>query len=98
MRCQVGDLALVVRGFPQNIGKLVTCLELVPDGFCFNTSAGPVLLRCDCPIWRIDRPLSYTATNGAITEAPFAGDAALMPIRPQPDEAESEQAAKEMTV
>ena len=86
MNCRAGDLALIIRGFPQHLGKLVTCVELVPVGTIVNTHSGPAFLRCDCPIWRIDRPLAYVMTNGVTAEAPFAADNALQPIRPERDE------------
>ena len=81
MNCKKGDLALVVRSSAANNGKLVTCLELLAAASC-NTSVE------DGPLWRIDRELEWESPLGA-----FPGfvvpDWALMPLRPDPDFANS---------
>ena len=72
MNCKRGDLALVILGLPNNCGKLVTCLELLPAGSCNVEAAAGAL-------WRIDRPLEFEGEFGVI-EGSLAPDWALLPI------------------
>jgi hypothetical protein len=52
------------------------------------------------PFWEIDRPLTYTLTNGMPSRVPFSSDEALMPIRPDGTESDAtpERADFEATV
>jgi hypothetical protein len=72
MNCRKGDLALVILGLPNNCGKVVTCLELLPPGSCNVEAAAGAL-------WRIDRPLEFEGEFGVI-EGSLAPDWALLPI------------------
>jgi hypothetical protein len=96
MNCKQGDLAIVI-GNPLekmvlptettgvNLGKMVTCLELLPAGF---DGVAPEL----GPLWRTDRPLIYSIVLcGSILdrlELCLAPDFTLSPINPNPEEAE----------
>jgi len=75
MNCKPGDLALVVRAaLPENVGKVVRCLEIAPAGTeHFDPDEGPV--------WHIDRKLP--TIWGRLV--PYAFDRRLMPIRPSED-------------
>lgn len=48
LNCKPGDLAVVVRSETGNLGKLLTCLKLHPEGY-FHSA--PWL----GPIWEVDR-------------------------------------------
>lgn len=79
--CKAGDLAVVVRSFAGNEGKIVRCLEFVGTGRC---DAGR---RMGCPsegpytdLWRIDTPMS--TDRGSTTH--LMRDAWLRPIRDNP--------------
>lgn len=78
MRCNKGDLAIVVKGINVvNLGKIVTCLEYV----------GEVQGLQAKDYWLVDTNLFYT--NGALSShKPYASDATLKPIRDsdEPDE------------
>ncbi|HWG75355.1 MAG TPA: hypothetical protein VN660_01005 [Steroidobacteraceae bacterium] len=84
MNCKQGDLALVIRSNSANIGKFVTCLELLPAGSC-NACVE------DGPLWRIDRELEWDSTLGKFPGY-LVPDWALMPIRPSPERRPSEEA------
>lgn len=78
MRCNKGDLAIVVQGINVvNIGKIVTCLEYV----------GSVEGLKAKDYWLVDTNLYHT--NGAFSSVrPYASDATLKPIKDsdEPDE------------
>lgn len=74
LRCKSGDLALVIGG--RNVGKVVTCLELLPAGSEYvDEAAGP--------LWRTDRPLEYlNEALGMTANKYLAPDSLLMPLKP----------------
>jgi hypothetical protein len=74
MNCNKGDLALIFRS-PGNAGKMVTCLELVPQGTqrCHDQS----------PLWRVDRPVIWMNWFGDQHHFNLCPDRIMMPIRPQ---------------
>lgn len=75
MNCKPGDMAMVVGGdHGSNIGKVVTCLRLVPASECqWHPRHGP--------IWVIDTELKANSIIGEVwvKQAP---DKFLMPINP----------------
>jgi hypothetical protein len=79
LNCKQGDLALVLGG--RNVGKVVTCLELLAAGAEYvDESAGP--------LWRVDRPLEYlNEALGMTANKYLAPDRLLMPIEPTAAEA-----------
>ena len=87
LRCQPGDLALVLRS--PDWGKLVTCIELIGEDeritFGIGDDTGPV--------WRIDRKCMWAdwGRGGLEIPLPYAPDSALMPIRPEPDPLDEER-------
>jgi hypothetical protein len=87
LRCRPGDLALVLRS--PDWGKIVTCIELIGEDeritFRIGDGKGPV--------WRIDRECMWAdwSHGGLEVPLPFAPDAALMPIRPEPDPLDEER-------
>jgi len=81
LRCRPGDLALVLRS--PDWGKLVTCIELIGEDERLKFRIGDN----NGPIWRIDRECMWADwdRSGLGNALPYAPDAALMPIRPEPD-------------
>jgi hypothetical protein len=79
MNCKPGDLALVIGG--RNVGKVVTCLELLPTGSEYvDEAAGP--------LWRVDRALEYLNEALGITANKYlAPDRILMTLNPGSAEA-----------
>lgn len=80
MNCKQGDVAIIVRS-PKggNVGKSVTCLELLP--------AGSERVRLSWgPLWRVDRQLTYINEIGFEHKKSVCPDMCLMPIRPAEDE------------
>jgi hypothetical protein len=87
MNCCPGDLALVVGGSRENLGKVVQCLRLIDGREPIACSLG--VRACDCEhgeVWVIDRELKCWTKDGQKAHAPVAWDKFLMPIRPEPDE------------
>jgi hypothetical protein len=85
MNCKKGDLAMIIGGVKgTQIGKIVTCLELVPPG------TEGVGLRWG-PLWRVDQPINYSACISNTPSIKYvAPDMTLMPINPLDDEREIE--------
>jgi hypothetical protein len=79
MNCKQGDLALVVRGPKKNLGKLVTCIEMVK-------SPGEGWTDFKIPVWRVDQKMTWHNDRGKVIFEPYAPDAALMPIRGMPED------------
>jgi hypothetical protein len=74
LNCKQGDLALVIGG--RNVGKVVTCLELLPTGSEYVDEAVGLL-------WRVDRPLEYlNEALGMTANKYLAPDRLLMPLKP----------------
>lgn len=86
MNCKPGDLAVVIRSWAGNEGRVVQCIELdawksnIPGQFPDGRSSPPE------PIWVIDRPLPDFDGDMDCTIA----DSQLKPIRPQADDARDE--------
>lgn len=80
LRCKQGDLAIVTKSVCGNIGKVVTCLELVP---CSDSNPGQ-----KGNYWRIDRPLKtvlYIKSTGKLVGGGVSctiPDENLTPINP----------------
>ena len=72
MNCKPGDLAVIVRSWAGNEGKIVRCVELV------NSPDFEGLTFLDGPRWLIDRPVPLRLGGTTKTVA----DSALKPIRP----------------
>lgn len=67
LNCKQGDLAVIVRSFAGNEGKVVQCLQLVLG----EKHAFPG------PRWLIDRPVPHSTMGSTLTVA----DCALRPLR-----------------
>lgn len=74
LNCKPGDLAIVVHSDAGNHGKIVECLELVPD-FKFKNTNEIIIAT---PSWRIDRFLRCW-DGGQINYIP---DSFLRPLPP----------------
>lgn len=72
MNCKPGDLAVIVKSFAGNEGKIVRCLRLATESEIKEADFRPM------PIWVIDRPLR---TTWGFHRA-LAADEFLRPIRP----------------
>lgn len=83
MNCKHGELAVIVRSYAGNEGKIVRCLRLASEEemrhACFPLSWGPA--------WVLDRMIPTMRGN----KAPLAFDAFLRPIRPGEGEDETIQ-------
>lgn len=82
MNCKPGDLAIIVKSWAGNEGKIVQCVKYLgilatSDAFGNTTNE---------PCWAIDRPLQ-DAVGGVDN---ILCDDQLRPIRPQPDDAVDE--------
>jgi hypothetical protein len=83
MNCRKGDLAVIVRSYAGNEGKIVRCVRLHASqthdlsGLPFGLSLGPR--------WVVDRPLPDAFGRPVFAVA----DACLRPIRDQPGEDET---------
>lgn len=88
LRCQPGDLALVLRS--PDWGKLVTCIELIGEDERITFGIGDG----NGPVWRVDRECMWAdwGRGGLEIPLPYAPDSALMPIRPEPDPLDEEPA------
>lgn len=88
MNCKPGDMALVIGGPRENLGREVTCLELYSPGIIPTvTPAGaPAFIESDEVFWLIDRNLTYQNWGGETVDVPYAADCYLLPIRPERDE------------
>lgn len=71
MNCKPGDLAVVVRSYAGQEGKIVTCIEYVGRVVFDNGASHP-----DC--WKVDPPL-YVAKDRR--KAHIVADSCLRPIR-----------------
>ena len=71
MNCKPGDLAVVVRSYAGQEGKIVTCVRYIGPVEFDNGAAHP-----DC--WRVDPPL-YRAKDRC--KADIVADSCLRPIR-----------------
>ena len=86
MKCRPGDLALVIKG--RFAGSLVTCIHLESDE---KLDALGVALHSR-PTWFVDKSLEWgCGANPDHTRMPYAPDASLLPIRPEPNPCETER-------
>jgi len=75
------------------VGKMVTCLELLPAGWARDDlprGYSQQISRKVGPLWRVDRLIDWGKTEesqkfGFPTSLRVIPDGALMPIRPGPD-------------
>lgn len=80
MNCKPGDLAIVVKSWAGNEGKVVTCIRLATFAELQKTEMDPSL----GPLWLVDKLL-----NGTFGEPePYVFDCQLKPIRPNDGEDE----------
>ncbi len=87
MNCRPGDLALVIGGNPLWIGRMVTCVRLVPVGE--EVLIGVIAVPFTSPTWELRESLPWRAYgfgNYFDTVAPYAADSVLLPVRPHPDD------------
>ena len=82
MNCKPGDLAVLIRSRAGNEGKIVRCVRLATSVEVMREN----LSRAFGPIWLLDGPIIHTDGRAK----PYAKDAWLRPIRPQPDDAQDE--------
>lgn len=85
MNCKPGDLAIMVRSFAGNEGRILRCVRLsdwpgltLPDR---SVEIGPV--------WEVDQQMSVWGGQ----QHNLVLDSFLRPIRPQPDDAQDESKA-----
>jgi len=76
MNCKQGDLAIIVKSYAHNEGKIVQCIKFLPD---FEYSDGD---RSDS--WEVD--IYLQCGNGILSK--IIGDHQLRPIRDQDGEDE----------
>lgn len=75
MNCKQGDLAIVVRSYAGNEGKIVTCLKLLPAG-------SNNYLTSDGVLWETDVELNtLNGFNEPIKKTRFMPDSHLRPLR-----------------
>lgn len=74
MNCKPGDLAVIVRSYAGNEGKIVRCIRLV-DYVCWGRPDGSEVVA---PTWKIDRELR--GCRGDVSDQ--IEDSLLSPIRP----------------
>lgn len=86
IRCQPGDLALVIRDM--DAGKVVTCIELADPA----ERAALGIVDSNGPVWRIDRECMWAdwSDGGRERPLPYCPDAALTPIHPRPNQLDHE--------
>lgn len=77
MNCKQGDLAIIVRSYQGNEGRIVRCLRFVPD---FRWEKGGE------PTWQIDVALNTVHSDARY----FVADCQLRPIRDPGDDAKDE--------
>lgn len=79
MNCQPGDLAIIIKSFAGNEGKIVRCIKFIGSA-CSELGN----LYCGTDYWLIDTHIQ--ATDGST--GPVARDCYLRPIHPtdEPDE------------
>lgn len=71
LNCKLGDLAIVVKSYAGNEGKIVRCEKFVPHYRSKGISG---------PAWVVSTPMVDSC--GARWDRPFIFDAQLRPIRP----------------
>jgi len=57
MNCKPGDMALVIRGFKPNIGKIVTIIRKATDEDILAGFNEPFLISRDWEVWMVDQPM-----------------------------------------
>lgn len=77
-RCKQGDIAICVRSYTDNLGKIYQCLELVItdrvpmlDGTITTVTGGTQ------PMWRVDKPVTWTTGKKGMYQL----DKNLRPLR-----------------
>lgn len=96
MNCKKGDLAMIVRSYAGNHGKVVTCLELVgvadEKGLPVKYG-GEIITLAKGTWWKIDQDLELVFENQVFHKAPFSRDEFMIPIgnRDVPMEVKSEE-------
>lgn len=79
MNCKPGDLALVIKGHPRNIAKVVKCIKIN------NSSINGLESGNASDVWEIDIPLTvfvYDEGSKSLIDICRYPDEALMPISP----------------
>lgn len=91
MKCRQGGMAMIVRSQADNIGKVVTCLELM--GSDLVVQLGNIKFRLGGgPWWRVDRNLNLIYGDSIYEEViPFARDEAMMPIEGEGEKQENKK-------
>lgn len=77
-RCKQGDIAICVRSFGANLGKIYQCLELVITD-CVPMLDGTVttIVGGMQPMWRVDKPVLWSTGELCM----YHKDAYLRPLR-----------------
>lgn len=83
MNCKPGDLAIVVRSYAGNEGKIVRCVRLLSEAQLWE---GPGIDSLISPDWEVDLPLRNCG-GGMQSSIP---DCLLRPIRDPGDDAVDE--------
>ena len=96
MNCKKGDLAMIVRSYANNHGKVVTCEELVgtagKEGMLIAYGKDEIRLA-QGTWWRVDQELELVFDNMVMYKAPYSRDEFMVPIgnRDVPMEVKSEE-------
>lgn len=82
MNCQKGDLAIIIKSYAGNEGKVVTCLEHIGSPNLPFEWEGKPLCLAPGDWWRVDRNLNMLTGGYVLMEdhAPFTRDEFLRPI------------------
>lgn len=83
MNCKQGDLAIIVKSYAGNEGKVVRCVEYLGEVGWLSVFTGQIEY---VPTWGIDVPLP--GVEGADWPIPAIADYQLRPLRP--DEGDDE--------
>lgn len=87
MRCKVGDLALVVRSFAGNEGKVVTCVKYVGrNPGIMEWNGEKLFLSSEVDWWQVDRNMNMLMVGISgdreihPDHSPFCRDDFMIPI------------------
>lgn len=84
LNCKVGDIAVCNKKFTKtetgaNLGKIVTCLELMPIGA--SIMGYTVIDDPKFRIWKVDGDFWWACRDGYSVSIPYAMDCVLTPLR-----------------
>lgn len=86
MNCRKGDLAIIVKSWAGNEGKIVRCLFIDAERSGYETLAPGGIVHPPEPIWIIDQEIP--GFDGSLSN--YIADSQLRPIRDPGDDATDE--------